>query len=108
MSLPRNKVTFWTEAGPDAPDEVKGTNKYFRPERMEWSVSLAHRDDQPYVHVAAHGSATRVPMSQGIQGWTVTGRFADPLPDWIDAPWDDIDTVAHALRAITDKLKEQE
>lgn len=100
MSLPRNTVAFWTEAGPDAPDELKGTNKYFHPERLHWCVSL-DRDDWPDVYVVALGPATRV-TGTGLQLWSLTGRSSEIVPAWVDVPWDDIDTVVHALRAIAD------
>lgn len=105
MRLPRNIVTLWTKAGPTAPDEIKGTNKYFHPERLEWRVQLG-RNDRLDVYVVAHGSATRV-VGQGLQGWSVMGQFPDPLPDWIDPPWDDIYTVADMLLAITNETDEE-
>lgn len=74
-------ITFWTMAPEDAP-EVKGSRRYFRPERLEWRVSMFR--GQVSVYMVAHGPATRsndtYPASCQ-QLWP-----GDDLPAWASGP----------------------
>lgn len=76
MTTPNAKVTFWTAAPDDAPGEIKGYTCYFRPERLEWTVTPR------FILVAAHGPATRVEYRQGSMSWRVLGRWGDERPSW--------------------------
>lgn len=96
MQDPEPKVTFWTKAPDDAPDEIKGTTCYFRPERLEWSVSLL------WVHVTARGPATRVKYRQGAATWSVKGYLGDERPPWVPLP---VDPLREAMSAV-DKIAE--
>lgn len=86
--LPGPVVTFWAKAPDEAPDEVRGTNCYFKPERLEWRVRAFRLGDERIVmDVVAHGPATRVPFRQGLQHWYVMGTpGGDTRPPWLLLP----------------------
>lgn len=88
------QITFWTEAPADAPDEIKGTTCYFRPERLEWSVGTRS------IRVSAHGPATRVRRRQGFAFWSVEGYFGDERPAWLPVPLDALAAANRAVREI--------
>ena len=79
-TMPRPKVTFWVEAPDDAPKEIRGYTCYFRPERLELTVTPTH------TYVTAHGPATRVSHRQGQFTWSIQGLWGDELPDWMLLP----------------------
>ena len=96
------KVTFWTKAPADAPDEIKGTTCYFRPEWLEWSVSPRQ------VYVSAHGPATRVGHRQGVAGWSVEGFLGDERPPWLLLPVDPLAKAILTVDRIADLLNPTE
>ena len=92
MSQP--KVTFWVEAPDDAPKEIRGYSCYFRPERLELTVTPTHAS------VTAHGSATRVPRRQGQFTWSISGLWGDELPDWMLLPLELLARADEFVRAV--------
>lgn len=100
---PAPTVTFWTDAPDDAPEEIKGYTCCFRPERLEWSVSLDPHG-RSRVYVIAHGPATRVECRQGSYGWVVEGRpWGDERPPWLLLPVDSLMTANLAVDSIARK-----
>lgn len=92
--MSNTKITFWTDAPDSAPEEVKGTMCFFRPERLEWVVTGRS------ISVGAHGPATRVKHRQGVAWWSVEGHFGAEYPAWLSLPIGPISIAAQAVREI--------
>ena len=95
------KITFWTDAPEDAPEEIKGTMCFFRPERLEWVVT------KNSIRVAAHGPATRVKHRQGVAWWSAEGPSGDERPTWLLLPVDPLSIAMLAVREIDSTKREQ-
>ena len=101
--LPGPQVTFWTEAPDNAPDEVKGSACYFRPERLEWRVWTLW-GGRVVVDVVAHGPATRVEHRQGSMYWGVEGTpEGDTRPPWLPLPLDKLTQAILLVKRLTEK-----
>lgn len=99
--LPGPMVTFWTKAPEDAP-EVKGSNCYFKPERLEWRVRTYWQGESSVVaDVVAHGPATRVAHREGTMRWSVVGGEGDTRPPWLLLPGNRLSSVARTIEELT-------
>ena len=99
--MSNTKITFWTDAPDDAPEEVKGTTCFFRPERLKWVVT------ERSVMVAAHGPATRVKHRQGVAWWSAEGPSGAEYPTWLPLPISPISIAVLAVREIDSAKGEQ-
>lgn len=79
--LPGPSITFWTAAPEDAP-EVKGSCRYFKPEQLEWRVSVF--SGRVAVYMVAHGPATRSGGAYPPVGHQVWDGV--DLPPWVSVP----------------------
>lgn len=97
------RVTFWTEAPNNAPDEVKGYTCYFKPERLEWRVWTLWAG-RVVVDVVAHGPATRVEHREGARHWAIEGTpEGDTRPPWLLLPLDKLTQAALLVERLAEK-----
>ena len=94
MSAGNAVIKFVTSVPDGAPDEIRGSRAYFRPERAAWSVTART------IHVTVHGPTTRAQHGQGSAGFTVEGWGRDERPDWLTLPIDALTTARLAAEQI--------
>ena len=97
--IPGPSITFWTAAPEDAP-EVKGSRCYFKPERLEWRVSMFNGRGarEVLVYMVAHGPATRSSRAYPAPGTQVWD--GQSLPPWASLPSPQMEAATAVIGAL--------